>query len=105
MIKVDTMNFSVDNIDRWVEKMYKGEPFVRWGISKHCSAAIHQQVDHVHAKPLFTGRHMAPAHISHTCMRQARPATNVHTHLSGRAYVLHRKKHENAYARRQTRGE
>jgi len=32
MIKLETMNFAVDNIDRWVEKMYKGEPFVRWGI-------------------------------------------------------------------------
>lgn len=32
MTKIDVMNFSVDNVDRWVEKMYKGEPFVRWGL-------------------------------------------------------------------------
>ena len=32
MIKLETMNFAVENIDRWVEKRYKGEPFVRWGL-------------------------------------------------------------------------
>jgi phage portal protein BeeE len=32
MIKIDSMDFSVSNIERWEEKMYKGEPFVRWGI-------------------------------------------------------------------------
>lgn len=26
------MDFSVSNIERWEEKMYKGEPFVRWGL-------------------------------------------------------------------------
>jgi phage portal protein BeeE len=30
MIKIDSMNFGLDNIDRWQEKMYKNEPFVRW---------------------------------------------------------------------------
>jgi hypothetical protein len=32
MIKVDSMNFNIDNVDRWVEKRYKNEPFVRWGL-------------------------------------------------------------------------
>jgi len=32
MIKLDSMNFTVDNIDRWVEKSFKNEPFVRWGL-------------------------------------------------------------------------
>lgn len=32
MIKIDSMDFSVSNIERWEEKMYKGEPFVRWGL-------------------------------------------------------------------------
>jgi len=31
-MKIEQMNFAVDNIDRWVEKMYKNEPFVRWGL-------------------------------------------------------------------------
>lgn len=31
-MKIDSMNFSLDDTDRWVEKMYKGEPFVRWGL-------------------------------------------------------------------------
>lgn len=32
MTKIDVMNFSVDNVDRWVEKSFKNEPFVRWGL-------------------------------------------------------------------------
>ena len=32
MIKIDSMDFSVSNLERWEEKMYKGEPFVRWGL-------------------------------------------------------------------------
>ncbi len=32
MIKIDQMDFSVSNIERWEEKIIKGEPFVRWGI-------------------------------------------------------------------------
>ena len=31
-MKIQQMNFAVDNVDRWVEKMYKNEPFVRWGL-------------------------------------------------------------------------
>jgi hypothetical protein len=31
-MKISQMNFAVDNVDRWVEKMYKNEPFVRWGL-------------------------------------------------------------------------
>lgn len=31
-MKIEQMNFAVDNVDRWVEKMYKNEPFVRWGL-------------------------------------------------------------------------
>jgi phage portal protein BeeE len=32
MIKIDSINFSVDNVDRWVEKSLRNEPFVRWGL-------------------------------------------------------------------------
>lgn len=32
MIKIDSVNFSIDNVDRWQEKLYKNEPFVRWGL-------------------------------------------------------------------------
>ena len=32
MIKIDSMDFAVSNLERWEEKMFKGEPFVRWGL-------------------------------------------------------------------------
>lgn len=32
MLKVDSLNFGVDNIERFVEKRHRNEPFVRWGL-------------------------------------------------------------------------
>ena len=32
MIKIDSLNFGVDNTERFVEKQFRNEPFVRWGL-------------------------------------------------------------------------
>ena len=31
-MKIESFNFGVDNVDRFVEKRVRNEPFVRWGL-------------------------------------------------------------------------
>jgi phage portal protein BeeE len=46
MIKIDQMNFSLDNIDRWEEKLYKGNPFVSWGADNMEVQRLYHYVDY-----------------------------------------------------------